>query len=237
MANDYNHPNRSRSLQRAKRRKTNIILNSLIVIVILLIVIVACTIFLGGGKNDNKNTAPANTTHTQDKTKNTSKNEKDNQNNGNNDNSTGTVNDNNDQSGNATDDNQSDNSSTNENGDTSLNNSDVVANEGNDGNVKKTYVNPNWKPVGTSQTGGHQYSSDSNSTDWKEKEKALSYATGIPTDQITIWYMSRSGSDSSVIGTITSKKNKKAYRVYLEWVDGQGWKPSKVEELEHNDRQ
>lgn len=236
MANDYNHPNRSRSLQRAKRRKTNIILNSLIVIVILLIIVVASTIFWGGGKNDNKNSAPANTAHKQEKAKdsNQSKNDSNDKNNGNND-STGTNS--NDQTGDTSDNNQSDNSAGNENGDSNLDDSSVVANEGNDANVKKTYVNPDWKPVGTSQTGGHQYSSDSNSADWKEKEKALTAATGIPNDQMTIWYMSRNGSDSSVIGTITSKKNKKAYRVYLEWVDGQGWKPSKVEELEHNDRQ
>ncbi|MGV3466663.1 MAG: YrrS family protein [Heyndrickxia sp.] len=236
MANDYNHPNRSRSLQRAKRRKTNIILNSLIVIVILLIIIVGSFIFLGGGKKDNNSSAPANTAHKQDTSKNTnkSKNDSNDQNNGSSDSA---VSDNKDQTEDSSDDNKSDNSSVDENGDSNLDDSSVVANEGNDANVKKTYVNPNWKPVGTSQTGGHQYSSDLNSIDWQEKEKALSYATGISSDQMTIWYMSRNGSDSSVTGTITSKKDKKAYRVYLEWVDGQGWKPSKVEELNHNDKQ
>ncbi|PKR85166.1 YrrS family protein [Heyndrickxia camelliae] len=232
MANDYNHPNRSRSLQRAKRRKTNIILNSLIVIVILLIIIVASFIFLGGGKDDNKSSAPANTAHKQETSidSNKSKSESNGDKNGSSD---GTVSDNNDNTGDSSDDSSADKDSDN----SQLDDSNVVANEGNDPNVKKTYVNPSWKPVGTSQTGGHQYSSDFNSTDWKEKEKALSYATGIPSDQMTIWYMSRVGSDSSVIGTITSKKDKKAYRVYLEWIDGQGWKPSKVEELNHNDRQ
>jgi cytoskeletal protein RodZ len=240
VKNDFNHPKRSRSLQRAKRRKTNIVLNSLIIIVVLLIIIVASVIFLGGGKNDKKSSAPTTSKQEQHNSKNTNQtnnNSKDN-NNVNNDSSTDNSNSkDNSTDSNTTEKNQADNTDVNDNGDSSLDSSKVVSTEGNDANIKKTYVDPNWAPVGTSQTGGHEYSSDENSPDWKEKEKALSYATGLSPDNMTLWYLGRSSTSSdSVEGTVTSKKNKKVYRVYLNWVDGQGWKPTKVEELKANDR-
>ena len=32
------------------------------------------------------------------------------------------------------------------------------------------------------------------------------------------------------------ENNPQSYRVYIEWVDGEGWKPVKVEELKENDK-
>ncbi|WP_262421775.1 hypothetical protein [Bacillus aquiflavi] len=55
MKNDFDEFNdRSRSEQRAKRRKTNIILNSLIIAVLILIIIVAVSIFSSGDKEQVK---------------------------------------------------------------------------------------------------------------------------------------------------------------------------------------
>ncbi|QQZ10781.1 YrrS family protein [Heyndrickxia vini] len=223
MANNFDNQFRSRSDQRSKRRKTNLILNSLIVIVVVLIIVVASTIFYGG-RNDEKNASAAKnkvSQHTKNNDKSTTKNN-DSQDNKVTDESTN-------------DSNQETNEEANDETKQDLESKDTVVEDSNEPNVKKSYTNPNWKSVGTEQTNGHQYSSDQNSTDWKEKEIALSYATGIPVDNMTIWYLSRNGTDNEVVGTITPKDQSKVYRVYLSWIDGQGWKPTKVLELKEND--
>ncbi|MGE8206155.1 YrrS family protein [Heyndrickxia sp. NPDC080065] len=236
MANHYDNQFRSRSVQRSKRRKTNIILNSLILVVIVLIIVVGCSIFLGGKNNDQKASAIKNNKMTEhknnDSKSNTTEDTSGSQENTESDSNSTTTDDNNsgkDQENNTslTDENKQD-----------LDGEDVVAEESQEPNVKKSYTNPNWKSVGTEQTNGHQYSSDANSIDWKEKTAALSYATGISQDNLTIWFLGRDGgSDNEVTGTVSPKNDSsKVYRVYLNWVDGEGWKPTKVLELEKNDK-
>nr|WP_242035144.1 YrrS family protein [Mesobacillus harenae] len=112
----------------------------------------------------------------------------------------------------------------------------VVSDGGSDSNVKQTIVNPDWKPVGTTQTGEHISSSDPNSADWKEKELALSHGAGIDHANMTVWWLESNGDPNNAIGTISGKGSDQTYRVYIEWVDGQGWKPVKVEELIENDK-
>lgn len=117
------------------------------------------------------------------------------------------------------------------------NGDEIIEKAGTESNVEKEIVNESWKPVGTSQANGHVSSYDSASVDWQEKTAALSYATGISQDDMIIWYL-QGGSDPSneAIGTITTKDQSQTYRVYIEWVDSEGWKPVKVEELQENDK-
>jgi len=103
-------------------------------------------------------------------------------------------------------------------------------------NVKEVITDSSWKPVGTEQTGGHVYSSSSSSIDWKEKLKALSYATGIPEDNMTVWFLEHGATTDEAIGTVSAKNSPTTYRVYLTWVDGKGWKPVKIYELIENDK-
>ncbi|MDQ0161256.1 YrrS family protein [Aeribacillus alveayuensis] len=97
--------------------------------------------------------------------------------------------------------------------------------------VEQVFENPNWKPIGTKQTGEHYATYDKNSLDWKEMEQALSYATGIPIEDMTIRWLGNNGSPQDAKGTIESKSSGAKYRVYITWIDGQGWKPTKVEVL------
>ncbi|MDP4171367.1 MAG: YrrS family protein, partial [Bacillota bacterium] len=114
---------------------------------------------------------------------------------------------------------------------------EVVSDGGSTSNVAKTIENPDWKPVGTSQTGKHAAVYDSNSVDWQEMLNAISAATGVARDNMTVWRIGSNQKDPNhSIATISSKDDKKPYRVYIEWVDGQGWKPTKVEELSVNDK-
>jgi Domain of unknown function (DUF1510) len=49
---------------------------------------------------------------------------------------------------------------------------------------------------------------------------------------MTVYWLGRDRSTTNgSIGTVASKDNQQKYKVYLQWVDGQGWKPTKVEEL------
>lgn len=225
MANNFDNQFRSRSVQRSKRRKTNLILNSLIIIVVLLIIIVAYNIFMGG-RDDQKHSSAGKNTESQHINKNKDTNNKKDENKENTATDENTDGEDQESSANVSDDEQQ-----------GLDSDEVVAEDSNDPNVIKSYTNPSWKSVGTEQTSGHQYSSDMNSTDWKEKESAMAYATGIKENNMVIWFLERNGSDNEVVGTISPKdQTSKTYRVYLSWVDGEGWKPTKVLELKVNDK-
>ncbi|WP_158232111.1 DUF1510 family protein [Sporosarcina sp. P20a] len=96
---------------------------------------------------------------------------------------------------------------------------------------KNVVVNPDWKPVGTKQSGEHVSKYDGQSDDWYEKKKAISYATGMSEDQLYFDRIQNGGSPQKSEGIVRSKDNSKKFKVYLEWVDGQGWKPVKMEVL------
>ncbi|WP_409289423.1 YrrS family protein [Peribacillus sp. SCS-37] len=103
-------------------------------------------------------------------------------------------------------------------------------------NVKRSYVNESWKPVGTSQQGEHTATYEEGSADWIEMEKALAYGAKIDPGNLTVWWIENNGSPNSAAGTVSAKDSDQTYRVFIEWVDGQGWKPVKVQELKVNDK-
>lgn len=115
---------------------------------------------------------------------------------------------------------------------------EIVIEESDDPNVLKTVINPAWKPIGTVQTGEHVIQFDQNSVDWQEMVRAISYATGLPEEEMIVWFIGRdkSSTKDAAIGTVTPRDQRETYRVYIEWVDGQGWKPVKVEYLRENDK-
>lgn len=120
---------------------------------------------------------------------------------------------------------------------TSSNDKATETTQSDDPNVAKV-ITKDWKPIGTEQTGDHVNSYSSTSTDWQEKRKAFSKATDIPIENTSLWFVEQ-GADpaTQAIGTLSTKESPdKAYRVYITWVDGEGWQPTKVEELKTNDK-
>ncbi|MFD6442005.1 YrrS family protein, partial [Peribacillus sp. NPDC060186] len=105
-----------------------------------------------------------------------------------------------------------------------------------DGNVATTYTSESWKPVGTEQSGKHTTSFQKNSVDWNEMSKAIAHGAGIDQGNMRLWWLQNGGSPNTAIGTVSEGDNPKTFRVYIEWVDGSGWKPVKVEELKTNDK-
>lgn len=224
-------------LDKRSKKNSNKILNILIAVVLLLIVVVGATIVMGGGdEKASSNVADTETKGSSDKDaekedksvsldEDKKSEEKDNE-------------DKKEEEKKSDEEKQKDKASDEE---------DTVALEGEDQselkvedsdepNVKKTMVHPDWKPVGTEQTGEHVSVYDEGTVDWQEKIKATSYATGIPEDNMTVWWMEGNGGPQKSMATVTAKDTKTPYRVYLQWVDGKGWQPTKVQELVENDK-
>lgn len=97
--------------------------------------------------------------------------------------------------------------------------------------VAETIIDENWEPIGTQQTGAHVSLYDGESVDWYEKKKAIAYATGMSEDQMIFWRIQNGGSPQKSVGIVSSLDKSDKYRVYLEWVDGEGWKPVKMDIL------
>ncbi|MGI8383259.1 DUF1510 family protein [Robertmurraya sp. P23] len=215
MQDDYQQ---SRFNQRSKRRKTNLILNGLIGIVLVLIIVVSGVIFLG---NDDKATTEKEQEQSVEASNEANEGEE-------------SSKEETEGSDSETDeeDSSTDSSSSNEDSSEEASSSDneeaIVTEGGADSNVVRTIVNPNWEPIGTSQTGEHTNVYEG--LDWDEMVSAIEYATGLSEDNMTIKFLGNDGHNKSK-GTVFSKDRTQIYRVSIEWVDGEGWKPTLVEEL------
>jgi cytoskeletal protein RodZ len=104
-----------------------------------------------------------------------------------------------------------------------------------DENVKEVYTE-DWEPVETEQEGEHKTNFSDGSQDRIEIKKAAAVATDLSEANMIEWWVENSG-EGQVVATVSDKDQTKTYRVYLNWVDGQGWQPTKVEQLEENDKQ
>ncbi|NBJ68610.1 MULTISPECIES: YrrS family protein [Clostridia] len=97
-------------------------------------------------------------------------------------------------------------------------------------NVVKAYT-ADWKPIGTEQEGPHTTNYDEGSQDRKEIATAAAEVTGLDESSMVTHWVGNGGDQQKVEATISNKDNSQIYRVYLTWVDEQGWKPTKVEQL------
>ncbi|TDL34466.1 DUF1510 family protein [Jeotgalibacillus sp. S-D1] len=235
--------NNSRVTMQDKKRRTNLILNSSIAIVLGLIVIVGSIIFF----NDSNNTASTESEESQTLAEKHLSSQESNE-------DSGSLadkgqNDENENSGAAVEDDEKEDAA-DEKATEDKEAEELAAKEKKEKEKKekeeqkrkedeKKELESNdetnsddWKPIGTSQTGEHVSSYDEGTVDWNEKVKALSYATGINADNMTVWYIGNDGSPQKSVGTVSeSGKPNEKYRVYLEWVDQKGWKPVKMEKL------
>lgn len=110
--------------------------------------------------------------------------------------------------------------------------SDVVREslESNDNNVIEAYT-ANWEPIGTEQAEPHTVQFVEDSQDWIEMEQAIALATGLSEEQMVTYWIGNAG-DQKAVGTVFHSDNtSEIYRVTIEWVTNEGWKPIKVEVL------
>ena len=219
-----------------KDKKVNKVYNILISVVVLLIIAVGAFIFMGNDEEPVSQNANSNSESTQ--SANTNKEET---NQAGNDEA---ANDDEEQSTEAEKDQSNEQDGDSSDGEDSSKSeedketveSEKVEEEATDGNVEEAYSDPSWKPVGTEQSGEHVTQYEKGSTDWNEMERAIAYGAGIDQSNMTLWYLQNGGAPDKAIGTVSPKDGSSTYRVYIQWVDGEGWKPTKVEKLLKNDK-
>lgn len=216
----------SRIGTRGRKRKQNRLLNLMIIVVLVLIIIVGYSIFKGGGAHqasgpNTHNSASGQNHGGQKGSKGSAANSKKHKKQS-------------DASGSG---NTSGNSSTSSNQSTGSQQSKSGSDQSNASkNGEKTgphnLVIPQgpWSPVGTQQQSPHHTSYSSHSQDWNEQMQAMYEATGLTSDNSTLWWLERDGGDGKSVGYISPKDNESAfYIVHIQWVDQKGWKPVKVE--------
>lgn len=97
--------------------------------------------------------------------------------------------------------------------------------------VDHVITDENWQPTPTTQTGEHVSSYDDQSVDWAEKVATITAVTGIEKDNMIIWRLKNNGGANKSIATVSTNDKTQMYRVSMEWVDNEGWKPVKLEQL------
>ncbi|WP_203333078.1 YrrS family protein [Planococcus beigongshangi] len=136
-----------------------------------------------------------------------------------------------DEQGKDDDDNKNEEADENSEDEGSVTGGTITRQESNDPVVKETIINTSWEPVGTEQSGEHVSVYDMDSVDWKEKIAAIEYATGMAESEMYIMHIGNGGSPQKSVGTVQSKDMSKKYRIHLEWVEKEGWKPVKMDIL------
>ncbi|MCH1627394.1 YrrS family protein [Fredinandcohnia quinoae] len=223
-----------RSERRSKRRKVNRILNVLIVLVIVLIIFFGGKLIFG----DKKGSEKANSNDGNHQTEQPVPNDDDTQKDSEGDSDTESNKNADTESDETEDDPEADKESDDKTDEVKKpeSNEDATVTEGDpNSNIVNTIINPAWTPIGTVQSEPHTIVYDKGSNDRIEMEKAASYATGLGSENMIVWWLGRNG-DNSVEVTMSSKDNQQIYRVYIDWVANEGWKPVKVEELKENDK-
>nr|WP_319217371.1 YrrS family protein [uncultured Trichococcus sp.] len=98
-----------------------------------------------------------------------------------------------------------------------------------DENVAKAYTG-DWEPIGTTQTGEHVTDYSDGSADRNEIKQAIAAVTGISSDNMIEWWVGNAG-DQQVTATVSDTQKETIARVQLNWIDGEGWQVTLVEEL------
>ena len=102
-------------------------------------------------------------------------------------------------------------------------------------NVIRTIENPAWQPIGTTQSQPETNNYDEDTKNRIELEKAASYATGLDRANMTVWWLTNNGAPDKAKVTIATRDGLQIYRVYVDWIESEGWQPILVEELKEND--
>lgn len=218
----------SRLDQRNHKRKKNNILNILIGIVILLIIIVTVNIVTGDNNEESANTSKTKSEQVEEENTENEKEKEEKEK------ESEEVVGSSTESADSSSSIEETTSETEEEENTEIEDNDastVTTEPSNDSNVESVVIDSGWQPIGTEQSGEHVSSYNSSSVDWDEKVKALAYGANLDPSNMYVKYLGNGGSPQKSIGTVTSKDGSEIFRISLEWVDGEGWKPTKKEIL------
>ncbi|PGL16128.1 DUF1510 domain-containing protein [Bacillus thuringiensis] len=93
---------------------------------------------------------------------------------------------------------------------------------------KDPQTNPSWKPIGTEQGAKPDMKFKEGTVDWSEMKKAISYAVDVPESQLIFDFIGNNGNNKAY-GNVRDKQSNKKYKVNIDWVENQGWKPASVQ--------
>ncbi|MBS9806741.1 YrrS family protein [Bacillus toyonensis] len=93
---------------------------------------------------------------------------------------------------------------------------------------KNPQTNPSWKPIGTEQGAKPEMKFKEGTVDWSEMKKAISYAVDVPESQLIFDFIGNNGNNKAY-GNVRDKQSNKKYKVNIDWVENQGWKPASVQ--------
>ncbi|SOC36366.1 YrrS family protein [Ureibacillus acetophenoni] len=113
----------------------------------------------------------------------------------------------------------------------STNTESVITQNSDDPIVEQVIINPNWEVTPTKQSGEHRSTYEKGHIDYEEKLLTIRNAVGLSEDNIIYWSVKNNGSSENSIAVVSSMDKQQKYRVSIEWVANQGWKPVKMEIL------
>ncbi|MBD8032064.1 MULTISPECIES: YrrS family protein [Solibacillus] len=97
--------------------------------------------------------------------------------------------------------------------------------------VQKVITNSNWPVYPTAQTGEHVSTFEKGHIDYEEKLKAIFSVIELEQENSIVVRVNNNGNAKSAIAVVTSMDKEQKYRVSIEWIDNEGWKPIQVEVL------
>lgn len=97
--------------------------------------------------------------------------------------------------------------------------------------VKEVHTNDAWPVHPTKQTGAHTSAFEKGHIDYEEKLAAIFSVIALQQQESIILSVRNNGSTTSAIAVVTSMDRTQMFRVSIEWLDAQGWKPVKLEVL------
>lgn len=92
-----------------------------------------------------------------------------------------------------------------------------------------------WSVLETEQEEPHVINLNEDSIDRQEIELAIASALELNREQLTYWWLESGGIPDRIVGTVEDRQSSEIFRVYLNWIENEGWKPNRVEVLLEND--
>ena len=111
------------------------------------------------------------------------------------------------------------------------NQDEAVINASDDPLVAEVWTSEAWQSYPTAQTGEHRSTFAQGDIDYEEKLQSIFSVVPIEQQDSIIWSVRNNGNTKSAIAVVSSNDKTQKYRVAIEWIDQQGWKPVQVEVL------
>lgn len=97
--------------------------------------------------------------------------------------------------------------------------------------VEELIIDASWQPTPTKQQGEHISSYVEGHVDYEEKIETFLNAVELTEEETIFWSVRNNGSTEKSKAVLSNRDKTKMYRVSIEWVDDEGWKPVTVERL------